>query len=70
LPDRQQEAVMDFANFAGIEFVRAIQAQREHDRSQKKWLVAWRDLQREARAPQPPKPLPAPAEEVRRRNAA
>lgn len=37
---------MDFTNFASIEFVGAIQAQREFDRSQRKWLFRWRDLRR------------------------
>ncbi|HLB23965.1 MAG TPA: hypothetical protein VJP07_07705 [Dehalococcoidia bacterium] len=39
---------MDFANFAGIEFVQAIEAEREHDREQKKWLFLWQDLRRAA----------------------
>ena len=39
---------MDFTNFAGIEFVHAIEAQREFDREQKKWLIQWHELRRAA----------------------
>jgi len=39
---------MDFTNFAPVEFVGAVEAQREHDRNQRKWLVAWHDLRRAA----------------------
>ncbi len=61
---------MDFTNLAGIEFVRAIEAQREYDRSQKKWLLEWRDLQRAEQEPAPPVPLPARPAEVTRRKVA
>ncbi|MBI5289103.1 MAG: hypothetical protein HY873_09035 [Chloroflexi bacterium] len=46
---------MDFTNFAGIEFVHAIEAQREFDRNQKKWLVQWHELRRAADKPAAPK---------------
>lgn len=41
---------MDFTNFAAVEFVGAIEAQREHERRQRKWLLRWYDLQRAAAA--------------------
>lgn len=41
---------MDFTNFAAVEFVGAIQAQRDHERRQRKWLYLWQDLRRAADA--------------------
>ena len=37
---------MDFVNFAAVEFVGAIEAQRAFERGQRKWLRAWRQLER------------------------
>jgi hypothetical protein len=37
---------MDFVNFAAVEFVGAIEAQRAFERKQRKWLQAWRMLER------------------------
>jgi hypothetical protein len=39
---------MDFTNFAAVEFVGAIEAQRDFDRIQRRWLVLWYDLRRAA----------------------
>ena len=39
---------MDFANFAAVEFVGAIEAQRDYERSQRKWLLRWREMRRAA----------------------
>jgi len=58
---------MDFANFAGIEFVHAIEAQREFDRDQKKWLIQWHELRRAAHKRSAPK---APAADPPKRDAA
>ena len=41
---------MDFTNFAAVEFVGAIEAQRAYDRRQRKWLLRWHDLRRAATA--------------------
>jgi hypothetical protein len=41
---------MDFTSFAAIEFADAFEAEREHEREQRKWLIQWQDLQREADA--------------------
>ena len=48
---------MDFTNFAAVEFVGAIQAQRDYERKQRKWLYMWQDLRRadEARARSAPR---------------
>jgi hypothetical protein len=35
---------VDFTNFAAVEFVGAIEAQRALDRRDRKWLVLWREL--------------------------
>lgn len=37
---------MDLVNFAPVEFVGAIEAQRAFERDQRKWLRAWRALER------------------------
>jgi hypothetical protein len=41
---------MDFTNFVAVEFVSAIEAQRDHERKQRKWLLKWHDLRRAAAA--------------------
>ncbi len=41
---------MDFTNFAAVEFVGAIQAQRDYEQKQRKWLYLWQDLRRAADA--------------------
>jgi hypothetical protein len=41
---------MDFTNLAAVEFVGAIEAQRDHERKQRKWLLQWHDLRRAADA--------------------
>ena len=48
---------MDFTNFAAVEFVGAIEAQRDYERQQRKWLLKWHDLRRaaDARARSAPK---------------
>ena len=37
---------MDFVNFAAVEFVGAIEAQRAFERRERRWLCAWRQLER------------------------
>lgn len=39
---------MDFTNFALIELAGALEAQRAHERRQRKWLLLWRRMQDEA----------------------
>ena len=42
---------MDFTNFALIELAGALEAQRDHERRERKWLLAWRRMQHEPEAP-------------------
>lgn len=60
---------MDFVNFATVEFVGAIEAQRKYERDQRKWLRAWRKLERSQAKPsvvQPGRIAPAPEEPAQR----
>lgn len=62
---------MDFVNAAAVEFVGAIEAQRAFERGQRKWLRAWRELERAEREQPAPIALPvAKADEIRERRAA
>jgi hypothetical protein len=50
---------MDFVNAAAVEYVGAIEAQREHERRERKWLRAWRQLEREGLDASAPIRLPS-----------
>ena len=53
---------MDFTNFALIELAGALEAQRDHERRERRWLLAWRRMKhepdaQEATAEPAPEPL-------------
>jgi hypothetical protein len=48
---------MDFVNFAAVEVVGAIEAQRAFERRERKWLRAWRQLGQTGVTPAEIRPL-------------